>query len=63
MAEITLDVKANLSEDAKFILNRMERLDKQRLETIADIYRFTVATLVDYGNLTDESGEDGDGDG
>ena len=55
MSEITIDINANLSEDAKRLLKHQELTEQRRLDTIADLYRFTITQLLDYvGGDTDE---------
>ena len=55
MAEINLKVNADMNPDARWILNRQERMERQRLDFIGDLFKYT-ANLV----LTYDETEDGD---
>jgi hypothetical protein len=55
MADINIKVDADVSTDARWILNRQERMERQRLDFIGDLFKYT-ANLV----LTYDETEDGD---
>ena len=46
--KITIDVEANVREDAKWILNRQERMEKQRLEFIGNLFKYTANLVLTY---------------
>ena len=56
MSKIEIDVNANVDADAKWILNRQERMEKQRFEVIADLYKYTANLILTY----DEAEDDGE---
>lgn len=63
MSEVTVDkinieVNANVDADARWLLNRHERMEKQRLDFIADLYRYTANLILTYDE--DESQSDGE---
>lgn len=55
MAEINLKVNADMNPDARWLLNRQERMERQRLDFIGELFKYT-ANLV----LTYDETEDGD---
>lgn len=59
--EINIEVNARVSNDAKFILNRQERMEQKRLDFIADLYRYTANLVLTYDD--DESETDGEHEG
>ena len=48
MSKIEIEVNANVDSDAKWILNRQERMEKQRLDFIADLYKYTTNLILTY---------------
>lgn len=46
--EINIEVNARVSGDAKFILNRQERMEQKRLDFIADLYRYTANLVLTF---------------
>lgn len=48
MADIKIAVKADVSDDAKYLLNRQERMERQRLEFIGDLFRYTANLVLTY---------------
>lgn len=58
MSKIEIEVNANVDADAKWILNRQERMEKQRLDFIADLYKYTTNLILTY----DEDEVEADGE-
>jgi hypothetical protein len=58
MSRIEIEVNANVDADAKWILNRQERMEKQRLDFIADLYKYTTNLILTY----DEDEVEADGE-
>lgn len=58
MSKIDIEVNANVDADAKWLLNRQERMEKQRLDFIADLYKYTANLILTYDE--DESESDGE---
>ncbi len=58
MAEVEIKVKAEVDTDAKWLLNRQERMEKQRLEFIGDLFRYTANLVLNYDK--DEAETDGE---
>lgn len=59
MAEINLKVNADMNPDAKWILNRQERMERQRLDFIGDLFKYTANLVLTYDSTeTDGEGED-----
>lgn len=58
MSKIEIEVNANVDADAKWILNRQERMEKQRLDFIADLYKYTTNLILTY----DEDKVEADGE-
>lgn len=52
---ITIEVKAKVDDDAKYILNRQERMEKQRLDFIADLYKYTANLVLTYDEKLTET--------
>ena len=46
--EITIKVKAEVDNDAKWILNRQDRVERQRLEFIGDLFKYTANLVLTY---------------
>lgn len=46
--EFTIKVNAEVDSDAKWLLNRQERMEKQRLEFIGDLFRYTANLVLTY---------------
>ena len=46
--EIKLKVNAEVDSDAKWLLNRQERMEKQRLEFIGDLFKYTANLVLTY---------------
>ena len=57
-SEITIKVKADVDTDAKWLLNRQERMEKQRLEFIGDLFKYTANLVLTYDK--DEAEADGE---
>ena len=57
-SEITIKVKAEVDTDAKWLLNRQERMEKQRLEFIGDLFKYTANLVLTYDE--DEAEADGE---
>ena len=57
-SEITIKVKAEVDTDAKWLLNRQERMEKQRLEFIGDLFKYTANLVLTYDK--DEAEADGE---
>jgi hypothetical protein len=57
-SEIKLKVNAEVDPDAKWLLNRQERMEKQRLEFIGDLFRYTASLVLTYDK--DEAETDGE---
>lgn len=57
-SEITLKVNAEVDSDAKWLLNRQERMEKQRLEFIGDLFKYTANLVLTYDE--DEAEADGE---
>ena len=55
MDEIKINVHADVSDDAKYLLNRQERMERQRLDFIGDLFRYTANLVLTY----DENADDG----
>ena len=58
MSKIEIEVAANVDADAKWILNRQERMEKQRFEVVADLYKYTANLILTY----DEDKAEADGE-
>ena len=59
MAEINLKVNADVNPDARWILNRQERMERQRLDFIGDLFKYTANLVLTYDSTeTDGDGED-----
>ena len=50
MAEINLKVNADMNPDARWILNRQERMERQRLDFIGDLFKYTANLVLTYDN-------------
>lgn len=48
MNEIKLKVDADVSNDAKWVLNRQERMEQQRLQFIGDLFKYTANLVLSY---------------
>lgn len=48
IAEVNIKVNADMSEDARWLLNRQERMERQRLEFIGDLFRYTANLVMTY---------------
>jgi hypothetical protein len=57
-SEVTIKVNAEVDPDAKWLLNRQERMEKQRLEFIGDLFKYTANLVLTYDK--DEAEADGD---
>lgn len=57
-SEIKLKVSAEVDSDAKWLLNRQERMEKQRLEFIGDLFKYTANLVLTYDE--DEAEADGE---
>ena len=63
MTKIDIEVNANVDENAKWILSRQERMEKQRCDFIADLYRYTANLILTYDEVTyDEDKTEADGE-
>ena len=59
MAEINLKVNADVNPDARWVLNRQERMERQRLDFIGDLFKYTANLVLTYDSTeTDGDGED-----
>ena len=54
-SEIKLIVNAEVDPDAKWLLNRQERMEKQRLEFIGDLFKYTANLVLTYDKDEDET--------
>lgn len=54
MDKITIQIDAELSADARRLLDRQERMERERLEFIADLFRYTANLVLTYDK--DEAG-------
>lgn len=59
MAEINLKVNADMNPDARWILNRQERMERQRLDFIGDLFKYTANLVLTYDS-TETDGDDED---
>ena len=59
MAEINLKVNADVNPDARWVLNRQERMERQRLDFIGDLFKYTANLVLTYDS-TETEGEDED---
>ncbi len=59
MAEINLKVNADMNPDARWILNRQERMERQRLDFIGDLFKYTANLVLTYDS-TETDGEEGE---
>ena len=57
-SDITIKVNAEVDSDAKWLLNRKERMEKQRLEFIGDLFKYTANLVLTYDK--DEAEADGE---
>ena len=57
-SEIKIKVNAEVDSDAKWLLNRQERMEKQRLEFIGDLFKYTANLVLTYDE--DEAETDGE---
>ena len=57
-SEIKIKVNAEVDSDAKWLLNRQERMEKQRLEFIGDLFKYTANLVLTYDK--DEAEADGE---
>lgn len=57
-SEVKIKVNAEVDSDAKWLLNRQERMEKQRLEFIGDLFRYTASLVLTYDK--DEDKTDGE---
>lgn len=59
MAEINLKVNADVNPDARWVLNRQERMERQRLDFIGDLFKYTANLVLTYDS-TETDGEEGE---
>lgn len=59
MAEINLKVNADVNPDARWVLNRQERMERQRLDFIGDLFKYTANLVLTYDS-TETDGDDED---
>ena len=52
---IKVEVKAKVDDDAKYILNLQERMEKHRLDFIADLYKYTANLVLTYDEKLTET--------
>ena len=57
-SELSIKVNAEVDSDAKWLLNRQERMEKQRLEFIGDLFKYTANLVLTYDK--DEAEADGE---
>ena len=50
-SEIKIKVNAEVDSDAKWLLNRQERMEKQRLEFIGDLFKYTANLVLTYDEV------------
>lgn len=60
--EINIEVNARVSDDAKFILNRKERMEQKRLDFIADLYRYTANLVLTFDKDETETAVEQEGE-
>lgn len=48
MAEINLKVNADMNPDARWLLNRQERMERQRLDFIGKLFKYTANLVLTY---------------
>lgn len=60
--EINIEVNARVSDDAKFILNRQERMEQKRLDFIADLYRYTANLILTFDKDESETAVEQEGE-
>ena len=60
--EINIEVNARVSDDAKFILNRQERMEQKRLDFIADLYRYTANLVLTFDKDETETAVEQEGE-
>lgn len=48
MAEINLKVNADMNPDARWLLNRQERMERQRLDFIGNLFKYTANLVLTY---------------
>lgn len=53
MAEINLKVNADVNPDARWVLNRQERMERQRLDFIGDLFKYTANLVLTYDETED----------
>lgn len=56
MADINIKVDADVSPDARWILNRQERMERQLLDFIGDLFKYTANLVLTYDET--EAGKD-----
>lgn len=54
-SELSIKVNAEVDSDAKWLLNRQERMEKQRLEFIGDLFKYTANLVLTYDKDEDEA--------
>lgn len=59
MADINIKVDADVSTDARWILNRQERMERQRLDFIGDLFKYTANLVLTYDSA-ETDGEEGE---
>ena len=57
-SEVKIKVNAEVDSDAKWLLNRQERMEKQRLEFIGNLFRYVANLVLTYDE--DEAKTDGE---
>ena len=57
-SEVKIKVSADVDYDARWLLNRQERMEKQRLEFIGDLFKYTANLVLTYDE--DEAETDGE---
>ena len=54
-SELSIKVNAEVDSDAKWLLNRQERMEKQRLDFIGDLFKYTANLVLTYDEDEDEA--------
>ena len=56
--EVTIKLNAEVDPDAKWILTRQDRMERQRLEFIGDLFKYTANLVLTYDE--DKAEDDGE---
>jgi len=55
MSEVNIKVNADVSSDARWLLNRQERMERQRLDFIGDLFKYTANLVLTYDDTKEET--------